>query len=1228
MTVHRRTSGARTVGAAAVGLALAAGLAVPANADPTTPLTGYAPDRSSRLGADVVSPSLSGRDGRVSVFVQTSGQSALEVQSTARSAGSVQQRVHEIDATAATVEAEASTVDSDVEVLYVTRYTVPGVALSLDASSIETIAAMDDVVKISAIRSQTVDLPNVSDPANINSDALVSAFQAWGAGGATGEGVNIAVVDTGIDYTHAAFGGPGTVADYDEAVSLTPTEENPFEIPTDLYDPAKYLGGYDFAGATYNANPNDPDIPHDPTPAPDLNPIDGRGGSHGTHVAGTAAGYGVDGAGETFGEEDGARVDDAYAAVDESTAFTVGPGSAPEAGLYSLKVFGDGGGSTDLTGAAIDWVGEALANDQQIDVVNLSLGSDFGAVDDPENAMLAALMDQGVLPVIASGNAGDITDVAGTPSNTARTLSVAASASGRGLQDGVTDLTSGVTYGAQYSQDFVGTIERTGTVVPLTDPANLAGCEAYSTEDTAAVSGNFVLLEWNDDEPLPCGSAARFNRATTAGATGVILTSTVNTFETGIAGNASIPGAQITADASAALRPLAEAGTLQVRLSEELFNITESYDPTKVDTIASFSSRGEHGSYNDIVKPDVSAPGVGIISAGSGTGAAASVKSGTSMATPLTAGVAALVYQMNPTWSADTVKAQIINTATHDIVVSSDQPTAYAPARAGSGRIDAFAAATNQVTAATDDAGGLVTASFGIVEVGAEGYTDSRTVTVTNHGADEVTYAPEYLARTTVPGVEYTVSPATVTVPAGGTATATVTLTIADPSQLRRTLDPTMEAAQSGIPRQFVSDASGVLELVPTDDTLSSLRVSVFSAPKPVSDVHAAPVVLDDAAATTGQLALSGPSLAQGDGSEGYYSTAVPFELGVTDPVEEFPAGLASKTLSSLDVVAVGASTTAPQLADPSEGLLTFGVVMDGDWGRLQPHSYPAVSIDVDGDGEEDFYTYITPIADTVDLMIALTVDSETDEVVDYLPVNLFGGDVDTNQFDTNVVTLSVPLAALGYTADSTETSISYRVETYSQYAPRPQEAPDNTLVDVTEAASFDVFSPTLSFGDATGAAAADEQVFFEGAEGFITVNVAPAETTEAAVPAALEPIAGAPQVLVLHLNNAAGLRSDIVDVLVDVPVVPEETPEPTDPPVIEPPSPTDPPGPGLDPTSVPTDPTEVEPPAAGGSGPGSLSQTGADSVPTALLAAGLLVAAGATALTVRRRRAATHREG
>lgn len=59
------------------------------------------------------------------------------------------------------------------------------------------------------------------------------------------------------------------------------------------------------------------------------------------------------------------------------------------------------------------------------------------------------------------------------------------------------------------------------------------------------------------------------------------------------------------------------------------------YSSESEDTIASFTSRGIHGSYDGTAKPDVSAPGVGIVSASAGTGNSDEIMSGTSMATPL-----------------------------------------------------------------------------------------------------------------------------------------------------------------------------------------------------------------------------------------------------------------------------------------------------------------------------------------------------------------------------------------------------------------------------------------------------------------------------------------------------------------------------------------------------------------------------------------------------------------
>jgi minor extracellular serine protease Vpr len=145
---------------------------------------------------------------------------------------------------------------------------------------------------------------------------LVGALRLWSkVSPLHGEGIRVGVIDTGIDYTHANFGGPGTVDAY---TGNDKTIIEPGTFPT-----AKVVGGWDFAGADYDASSD-----ATATPVPDFDPLDVEG--HGSHVAGTIAGYGVTAGGATYaGPWDGTL---------DPTTLGIGPGAAPAASLYALKV--------------------------------------------------------------------------------------------------------------------------------------------------------------------------------------------------------------------------------------------------------------------------------------------------------------------------------------------------------------------------------------------------------------------------------------------------------------------------------------------------------------------------------------------------------------------------------------------------------------------------------------------------------------------------------------------------------------------------------------------------------------------------------------------------------------------------------------------------------------------------------------------------------------------------
>jgi len=945
-----------------------------------------------------------------------------------------------------------------------------GIAVHTDASRLSALAHLAGVKAVHMLTPKHLD--------NTVTVPLTKAVDLWRAnGGNTGAGVKIGVIDTGIDYTHADFGGAGTTDAYTAAKA----------IDDSTWVTAKVIGGTDFVGDNYDPSAglpgdSDTDVSHE-FPQPDPNPLDCNG--HGTHVAGTAAGFGVTTGGATFA---GDYTSTATDIPTFESQFSIGPGMAPSALLYALKIFGCGetGTSSDIISQALDWAAAPDGNpNHHLDVVNMSLGSDFSPPDDPDAEAATNATKAGVTVVAAAGNAGDLFNAEGAPGNVPSVLSVAASDDSQDIVDGLQvdspptaqdPDTANHAWPAEQSDAFAwasrpavqGDLATIGGSAAFDAPSpsnDTDGCDALDATDAAKVAGKVALLFWTDnDGARRCGSATRSDNVTDAGAIGAVFADDEDEFTAGIVGNSSIPTMLTTQTAGAALLAALGSGTVTVTLTNALHNSVVLTHPSTVDQIASFSSRGTES--NGVVKPDVTAPGVTVFSAAFGTGNAGKSLSGTSMATPHVAGEAALVLAAHPAWLTDAhtgddstnkgnvpleVKAAIMNTATNAVTCHSDASatpqcsgTAESPNRVGTGRIDAEAAAQTNVIAydsASPTSGG-VSVAFGRPEVAAQNiYTIHRTVDVVNTGNTQVpAYSAAYVSSDDMPGVNITVAPVTTTpIPAGGMQQFTVTLTV-DGSAIQDRPDPTLDVKPGQfdppIERHFVADESG--RLVFTSGGEPTLEVPAYAAPRHVA-VMSSPSSVKFVNGV-GSLPLSGSDVEdQGSGNTAtVFSVVDDMELqGVSGALLPCTGGAVPPgcTRNSADRAAdlemVGATSDVPWQAevgadpfDPNNfALANFGVVTMQPWSTPSDLNEYDVMLDLNRDGLPDAVLYNTRVPGT-DVFVA-----ETDALLQgrggfvdgpAIDIELLNGNVDpsstgldTYLFDTNVMTLPVQITSL-----------------------------------------------------------------------------------------------------------------------------------------------------------------------------------------------------------------------
>jgi subtilisin family serine protease len=606
------------------------------------------------------------------------------------------------------------------------------VVFSVKASTLPQIARIAGVAAVRPVGTYTLSLTET---------VPYIGAQAAQVAGLTGAGVTVAVLDSGIDYTHKNLGGLGTVAAYNAATA------NPAVIPAGLFPTAKVIGGYDFVGSQWpNGNRTE-----------DANPIDERpAGGHGTHVADIIAGASLDGTHK---------------------------GVAPGAKLYAVKVCSNQ--SSSCNGEALlkgmDWIidpnGDLDFSDAP-DVVNLSLGSSYGQREDDLTLAVGAAVRFGIVAVVSAGNSADRPYILGSPSSAPEAISVAQtqvpSSSTFALKVNSPPSIAGV-YGNTATLDWAPVGAGFSGDVKTAQQAGGANNLACAALPAGSLAGKVALIDRGT-----CNISAKVDFAARAGAVGVLIAliapGDAVSFSQGD-GSVFVPSLVIQQSLGNAIKgKLAETVNVSINAATQV---------NLVGSMAGTSSRGPSYSYSAI-KPEIGAPGASV-SAEYGTGTGGTAFGGTSGAAPMVAGSAALLLQKFPLATPPEIKARLMNAANSTIYTNpATQPGVLAPiTRIGAGevRVDKAAAITTLLwDAANPYSAGL---SFGTLR--ATGITTlTKKVAVRNTGTSARFYSigkSFRYANDAASGAVTLTAPANITVPANSTGSFTLSMRI-DASKL------------------------------------------------------------------------------------------------------------------------------------------------------------------------------------------------------------------------------------------------------------------------------------------------------------------------------------------------------------------------------------------------------------------------------------------------------------
>lgn len=308
-----------------------------------------------------------------------------------------------------------------------------------------------------------------------------------------------------------------------------------------------------------------------------------------------------------------------------------------------------------------------------VDVINFSIGGSLTDLTQPAAAAMLRATQAGVFVSVSAGNSGPDAETVGTPapwvtSVAASTYDGTSKVIGKALVVNSGDL-SGTSVVSVPSGFAPAANELSGDIV-VAD--SIEACDADDGSnpivDQTSLAGNVALIARG-----ACAFTEKFINAQEAGAIAAVIYTQEGTSPFAMGGTddaVAIPGSMISYIDAQHLIASSLVTTTNITFSD----MNAAIDTVEIGNVmADFSSRGPNQASYDIIKPDITAPGVKILAATTNTqmfgenGSTFAYLQGTSMSSPHIAGLAALFKDSNPEWSPSQIKSALMTTARQNL---------------------------------------------------------------------------------------------------------------------------------------------------------------------------------------------------------------------------------------------------------------------------------------------------------------------------------------------------------------------------------------------------------------------------------------------------------------------------------------------------------------------------------------------------------------------------------